>query len=108
MGLEVLNQDSDKLIYIDDSGTFVSPEKKVESNEKGAKHSREKHVHTKVRHLDIVFVITSHSPCLTLSTHFSELLANNVWLIQDFTCEGGETQQYGYSESTLPVAVRKS
>jgi len=48
------------------------------------------YIHTKVRHLDIVFV-TSHSPCFALATHFSELLANNVWLMQDLTCEGGET-----------------
>jgi len=56
-GSKFLNQEFRQLIYFDDFGTPVSPEQKVESNKKGAKHSREKHVHTKVRHLDIVFVI---------------------------------------------------
>jgi len=56
-GSNILNQEFRQLIYIDDFGTPVSPEQKVESDKKGAKHSREKYVHTKVRHLDIVFVI---------------------------------------------------
>jgi len=61
-GSKIFNQEFRQLIYIDDFGTPVSPEQKVESNKNGAKHSREKHVHTiEVRHLDIVFVIYINS-----------------------------------------------